>query len=341
MQNWIEPLGLILGPAAAAAVAAGQAAWLAGGPIAFALARLPQSGEIVPLRSLPADARAALARITAPPPPWAGLPTDRPLVMGVVNVTPDSFSDGGRFAARDAAIAAGRAMAASGADIVDVGGESTRPGAAPVPPEEEIARVLPVVRALAQEGAAVAIDTRNAATMAAALEAGARIVNDVSALRHDPAVAALVAARGCPVVLMHMRGDPATMQGLARYEDVALDVARELAGRLDAAERAGIGPARIALDPGIGFAKAAGHNEALLARLPVLLNLGCRLLVGVSRKAFIGRLSGEADPLCRLPGSLAAGVVALLGGAAILRVHDVAETVQAVRVWHGIAAGRN
>jgi dihydropteroate synthase len=333
----IEPLGLIYGAAAAEAVAAGQAAWLVGGPVAFAMARLPEDGRILPLRDLPADRRPALERLAAPPPPWAGLPTGRPLVMGIVNVTPDSFSDGGRFAAHEAAIEAGRAMAAAGADLVDVGGESTRPGAEATPPEEEQAHVLPVIRALAQAGVVVSVDSRNATTMAAALDAGARIVNDVSGLAYDPHAAALVAARGCPVVLMHMRGVPATMQSLTGYGDIAWDITRELAERLAAAEAAGLVRASVALDPGIGFAKAPGQNEELLARLPVLLNLGCRLLVGVSRKGFIGRLSGEAQPLRRLPGSLTAGVMALLGGAAILRVHDVPETVQAVRVWQGIA----
>jgi len=330
----LEPLGLLHGRAAADAVAAGQAAWLAGGPVAFCLAR--RDGAVLPVASLPATWQPVLACITRRPPPWAGLPAHRRLVMGIVNVTPDSFSDGGRHAATDVAIAAGRAMAAAGADIVDVGGESTRPGSQPTPVAEEQARILPVIRALATAGIAVSADTRNAATMAAALDAGARIINDVSALAHDQAAAAFVAQRGCPVVLMHMRGTPATMQSRTDYADIALDVTRELAARLEVAIAAGIAPEAIALDPGIGFAKAPGQNEALLARLPVLLNLGCRIVAGVSRKGFIGRVSGEADAMRRLPGSLAAGLQALAGGASVLRVHDVAETVQAVRVWHAI-----
>jgi dihydropteroate synthase len=332
----IEPLGLLHGPAAAAAVAAGEAVWLAGGPAAFALARLPEEGRIVPVNRLDRAQGPALARLAAAPPAWAGLPTGRPCVMGILNATPDSFSDGGRHADLRAAIAAGRAMAAAGADVIDVGGESTRPGAAPVPEAEEQARALPVVRALAAEGITVSIDTRNAATMAAALAAGARIVNDVSALAHDPDAAALVAARGCPVVLMHMRGTPATMPHLLDYADPPWDVLRELAARIAAAERAGIARAAIAIDPGIGFAKGTTHNAVLLARLPILLNLGCRLVVGVSRKGFIERIAGPAAPLARLGGSLAAGLAGVLGGAAVLRVHDVAETVQAVRVWQAI-----
>lgn len=258
--------------------------------------------------------------------------------MGVLNVTPDSFSDGGRHADRQRAIEAGLAMAAAGADIVDVGGESTRPGAPPIPPEIEQARVVPVIRALAAAGVRVSIDSRNAATMAAALDAGAAIVNDVSALTHDPAAAALVAARGCPVVLMHMRGEPATMNEHAVYADIAREVAGELAAHIAAATQAGIAPEAIAIDPGIGFAKLAPQSLELLRRLPELAALGRPILVGVSRKSFIGRIGGEPDPLRRLPGSLAAGLFAVSRGAHILRVHDVAETVQALRLWTALVS---
>lgn len=270
---------------------------------------------------------------------WAGLTLDRPRIMGILNVTPDSFSDGGRYDGLDAAVAAARAMAASGADIVDIGGESARPGAEPVSPEEEQARILPAIRALAASGCRISVDTRNAATMAAALDAGAAIVNDVSALAHDPASAPLVAARGCPVVLMHMRGTPVTMRAFAVYRDVAAEVRSELAARLEAAELAGIRRDRIALDPGIGFAKLPAQNVALLHHLPLLLDLGCPILVGVSRKSLIGKLAGVKDPRERGPGSLAAGLWALSHGASVLRVHDVPETVQAVRVWHAIETG--
>ncbi len=259
--------------------------------------------------------------------------------MGVLNVTPDSFSDGGDHAARDAAIFAGVAMAADGADIVDVGGESTRPGAAEVPPDIERQRVLPVIRALAARGLCISVDTRNASTMAAALDAGATIVNDVSGLTHDPHAANLIAQRGCPVVLMHMRGTPATMRDRARYADVAAEVIAELEGCLRAAERAGIRRDAIVLDPGIGFAKDADQSVAVLRALPRFADLGRPLLVGVSRKSFIGAASQEADARRRLPGSLAAGLFALAHGAAILRVHDVRETVQAIRVWTVLAGG--
>lgn len=266
---------------------------------------------------------------------WAGLPPDRVLVMGIVNVTPDSFSDGGDAFDAGAAIAAGQAQFQAGADIADVGGESTRPGASPLPPEAEIARVLPVVRALASRGA-VSIDTRNAATMRAALEAGARIVNDVSALAHDPDAARIVAQAGCAVVLMHMRGTPATMADQATYADVAAEVARELGLRRDAAVAAGIAARDIALDPGIGFAKTPSQNLTLLRGLDRIVALGHPVLVGVSRKRFIGAYGAAPDAKARLPGSLAAGLFALSRGARILRVHDVAETVQALRVWQAL-----
>ena len=268
---------------------------------------------------------------------WAGMALDRPRIMAILNITPDSFSDGGDFIDPDAAITAGRAMAAAGADIIDVGGESTRPRTQPTPPDVEQARILPVIRGLASAGLRVSVDTRHAATMAAALDAGAAIVNDVSGLGFDPASAALVAVRGCPVVLMHMRGDPTNMYTRATYDDVVRDVRRELAERIAAAERAGVASGQIAIDPGIGFAKRATQSIELLRRLPELATLGYPILVGVSRKSFMAAITGETEPRQRLPGSLAAGLFALSRGAAILRVHDVAETVQAVRLWQALS----
>ncbi len=351
----IEPLGLLHGAAARAAVAAGVALPLAGGPGAFSLARLHEAGPhpgplpegegagslslweragVRAVAAIPPGWSVERARITAAPPAWAGLPTDRPLVMGILNVTPDSFSDGGLHAATADAVAHGYRLLAEGADLIDVGGESTRPGAAEVPASLEQARILPVIRALAAEGAVVSVDTRHAATMAAGLDAGARIVNDVSGLAFDLRAADVVRERRCPVVVQHMRGVPATMADLARYGDVAVEVTRELAARLDAA---GLDPALVMVDPGIGFAKLPPHNLEMLARLPLLLNLGCRVLVGASRKGFLGAAAAEPEPASRIPGSLAAGMAAVLGGAAMLRVHDVAATVQALRIWTGIA----
>ncbi|MCA7118088.1 MAG: dihydropteroate synthase [Acidibrevibacterium sp.] len=335
----IEPLGLLDGEAAAAAVAERLALPLAGGRLAFTLARLiDESGaRIVPVTAIPDEFAPLRARITAKPPPWAGLPTDRPAVMGILNVTPDSFSDGGRHFDHQAAIAAGQAMAEAGAAIIDVGGESTRPGAEAIAPGEEQRRVLPVIRALAARGILVSADTRHAATMAAALDAGAAIINDVSGLTHDPDALALVARRDCAVVMMHMRGAPATMKSLATYGNVACEVAAELGARLDAALAAGIAPARIALDPGFGFAKEGRQNLDLMRRLALFANFGCPLLVGVSRKRLVGMASGEGEASRRAPGSIAAGLYALAHGAFILRVHDVAETVQAVRVWDNLS----
>ena len=267
---------------------------------------------------------------------WAGLPPG-PVVMGILNVTPDSFSDGGDAMGAAQAIAAGQRMIADGAGILDIGGESTRPGAVPVPPEEERRRVLPVIAALAGRGVPLSVDTRNAGTMAAALDAGAAIINDVSALTHDPAAASLVARRGCPVVLMHMRGTPATMMAHATYGDVAAEVLAELAARIGAAEAEGVARSSIAVDPGIGFAKTAEHDIMMLQRLSILLGLGCQIVVGVSRKRLIAHLSGAGDVKQRMAGSIAAGLYALSRGATILRVHDVAATVQAVRTWQRLA----
>ena len=269
---------------------------------------------------------------------WAGFSLNRPLVMGILNITPDSFSDGGAHMNAEAAISAGRAMLAAGVDIIDIGGESTRPGAAIVPADTERQRVIPVIAGLAAHGAVISVDTRNATTMAAGLDAGARIINDVSALRHDPAAASLVAARGCPVVLMHMRGTPQTMNCHAHYANLVRDVTDELMQASHEATAAGITHAAIALDPGFGFAKTGTQNLTLLQDLHHCSKLGFPLLVGVSRKRFLGDLIDHPHkPTARDPASLAAGLFALSQGAHILRVHDVAGTVQAVRVWTRLA----
>ncbi|MFL5263045.1 MAG: dihydropteroate synthase [Anaeromyxobacteraceae bacterium] len=257
-----------------------------------------------------------------------------PFLMGVVNVTPDSFSDGGVYAERDAAVAGAERLLAEGADLVDLGGESTRPGAQEVPADEEIRRVVPVVRALRARGctAPISVDTRKAEVARAALDAGADLVNDVSALA-DPALAALVAERGAPVVLMHMRGTPADMASRAVYGDVVGEVERELAAALARAVALGVREERILLDPGLGFAKKAEHSLALLAALPRLrARLGRPLLVGPSRKSFIGAVAGGAGAADRLPGTLAAVAACVLAGVEYVRVHDVAAARQAARV---------
>jgi len=270
---------------------------------------------------------------------WAGFALDRTLVMGVVNVTPDSFSDGGHHADTDRAIAHGRRLAEDGADILDIGGESTRPGAAPLSEAEEQARVLPVVAALVRDGLCVSVDTYHAGTMARALDAGARIVNDITALTGDPGSLDVVVRARCPVVLMHMAGTPATMQEQPSYRDVVTEVHGYLTGRLAAAVGAGLPVDRIALDPGIGFGKTVDHNLELLRRLSVLAGLGRPVLVGVSRKSMIARLSRNEPPDRRLGGSLALALAAVDAGAAILRVHDVAETVQALTLRRALKGG--
>jgi dihydropteroate synthase len=269
-----------------------------------------------------------------PAPTGAGL-THMARLMGIVNVTPDSFSDGGRFLDPERAIEHGRRLAGDGADILDVGGESTRPGARAVTAEEELARVAPVLAGLGEVDAEISIDTSKVAVAEAALDAGAEIVNDVTALRAEPALAGLCAARGCGVVLMHMQGTPRTMQENPIYGDVVDDVKAVLAGRIEFAVGEGIDEEAIWIDPGIGFGKTVRHNLELIARLAELRDLGRPLVVGTSRKRFIGSLTGrEVDD--RVGGSVASIVLALAHGADVLRVHDVAEVRDAVRVAEAI-----
>ncbi|MGQ0665382.1 MAG: dihydropteroate synthase [Pseudomonadota bacterium] len=279
-----------------------------------------------------ADARAAGARR------FAGFVLDRSLIMGVVNVTPDSFSDGGDHADPGAAISHGLSLLAEGADILDVGGESTRPGALPVPPEVELQRAIPVVAALDQAGAVVSIDTRRPEVMRAALAAGARIVNDITALQDHAESLDMVARSGAAVVLMHMQGEPRTMQVDPRYDDAPAEIEAFLRERVMACRAAGMSLERIAVDPGIGFGKTVEHNLELLRALPRLKRLGAAVAIGVSRKGFIGALSRGEPPTGRAAGSLAAGLAAVARGADILRVHDVAMTVQALAVWRAIGA---
>ncbi|MBY0431020.1 MAG: dihydropteroate synthase, partial [Rhodospirillales bacterium] len=280
-------------------------------------------------------------RIGGKRPALAGLDLDRPLVMGIINCTPDSFSDGGDCNTPDSAFARGMAMLEAGADILDIGGESTRPGAEAVLPEQEAARVVPVIRALAGKGAVISIDTRHALVMRAALAAGAKIINDVTALTGDALSLTVAAESGAPVILMHMRGDPRTMQDQPTYDYAPLDVHDYLSRRIAACEAAGIPRAKIMADPGIGFGKTVEHNLQILFRLGLLHGLGCGILLGVSRKSFIARLCKDEAPKERLPGSLASALAGIAQGAQVVRVHDVAETVQAVRVWEAARqAGR-
>ena len=263
---------------------------------------------------------------------------DRARVIGIVNVTPDSFSDGGEHATVEAAIAHGLQLAEQGADALDIGGESTRPGAQDVPVDEELRRVIPVVEALAkQTSLPISVDTSKPEVMRAAVAAGAGLINDVYALRREGALEA-AAELGVPVVLMHMLGEPRSMQDAPRYDDVVADVHRFLAERIFAAEMAGIAKKRVIIDPGFGFGKTIAHNLALLAQLDRFTELGVPVLAGLSRKKTIGELTGRADPHERIHGSVAAHLIAAQRGAMLLRVHDVAATVDALQVWNAVAA---
>ena len=266
------------------------------------------------------------------------LALDRPRVMGIVNVTPDSFSDGGAHADAEAAIAHGLRLVEEGADLLDVGGESTRPGAQAVSPEEELRRVLPVIEGLAARVAVpISVDTRRAQVMRAAVAAGAGMINDVQALRGEGALEA-AAELGVPVVLMHMQGQPRDMQDAPHYDDVVGEVHRFLAERIFACEMAGIERRRIVVDPGFGFGKTTAHNLQLLAQLRRFTELGVPVLAGLSRKRSIGELTGREDPRARVAGSVAAHLIAAQNGAMLLRVHDVAATVDALKVWAAVAA---
>jgi len=343
MRTLIRPTGFVNSPFGND----GKVARLAGGLNWFASAELiTEDGRrtLVPVEGIESrfdDAMAAdWARLTsARSALQMGARTirlDQPQVMGIINATPDSFSDGGSYADAGAAAEAGAIMAGQGAAIIDVGGESTRPGATMVWEGDEVERILPVVQRLAAGGNAVSIDTRKSGVMRAAIDAGAGLVNDVSGLEWDPLSAAVVAEAGVPVVLMHHQGDPQSMQDAPRYGDVLVEVYHWLEERVAAAEDAGIERSKILVDPGLGFGKTVAHNLELLNGLALFQGLGCAVVVGASRKRMIGALAGEAPADQRLPGSLALALKAVDQGAQMIRVHDVAETVQALKVWRGL-----
>ncbi|MEY8800852.1 dihydropteroate synthase [Leisingera sp. XS_AS12] len=276
-------------------------------------------------------------RLTARRATIAGLDVTQPQIMGILNVTPDSFSDGGRHADVDTACTAALQMVADGATIIDIGGESTRPGAAEVPEAEEILRTAPVIEAIrAQSQVPISIDTRKATVGLEALEVGANLVNDVSGFTFDPALAPLAAQASVPVCIMHAQGDPATMQEDPQYADVLLDVYDYLDAQIDRLEAIGVVREQIVIDPGIGFGKTLEHNLTLLRNLSLFHGLGCPILLGVSRKGFIGKIGEEPQAAARAPGSIAVGLAALAQGVQFLRVHDVAETVQALRLWQAV-----
>ncbi|MBK9079367.1 MAG: dihydropteroate synthase [Hyphomicrobium sp.] len=289
------------------------------------------------------DALAAsdlMKALTDPRPRYAGLDVTRPRIMGIVNVTPDSFSDGGRNASTQAAIDHGMRLLEEGADILDIGGESTRPGSDAVQLDEELRRVIPVIEGLrAKTEAVISVDTRKAEVMRRANQAGADIINDVSALTHDPEALHVAAETGLPVMLMHAQDDPKTMNDDPQYSDVVLDVFDFLESRIRACEAAGIPRAKIVADPGIGFGKHLHHNVAVMGGLSLYHGLGVPLLLGASRKKMIGQLCDVADARDRVPGSLAAMLVGAAAGVQLFRVHDVKETKQALEVWRASVAG--
>jgi dihydropteroate synthase len=329
----------------------GKVARLAGGLNWFAAVELLSvdddrrvASELVPVEGIESrfddDLAAQWKAITEVRPPLQlgerTIRLDQPQIMGIINATPDSFSDGGQFADATAAAEAGADMTGQGAAIIDVGGESTRPGARSVWEGDEIERIVPVIRQLAMGGAAVSADTRKVDVMTAALDAGARMINDVSALTYDDRSAGVIAASSVPVVLMHHQGAPETMQENPHYDDVLIQVYRWLEDRVAAAEEDGIQRDRILIDPGFGFGKNVGHNLELMNGLALFHSLGCPIVVGASRKRTIGALSGEAPADKRLGGSIAFAVKAAEQGVQVLRVHDVYETMQALKVWRGL-----
>ncbi|MFB0992291.1 MAG: dihydropteroate synthase [Rhodospirillales bacterium] len=266
------------------------------------------------------------------PTSYARLSLDQSRIMGVINVTPDSFSDAGEVFAQVDAVARGKAMVEAGVDILDVGGESTRPGAQEISISEELDRVIPVIEGLLETGVILSVDTRHAEVMAGAIQAGAHIINDVTALTGEPKSLEVVANLGCPVILMHMQGEPGTMQNAPMYEDAPREVSDYLAKRIKACEAAGIARSQIAIDPGIGFGKTVDHNLQIIKQIERLHEHGCAIVLGVSRKRFIGLITDTQNPQGRLPGSLAAAVYARTKGVQIFRVHDVAESKQALLI---------
>ncbi len=293
-----------------------------------------EAPAIVTAQDIPAD---ALNRLTRPRSDIAELSMDRPQIMGILNATPDSFSDGGIHNSVETAVAAAKQMAAQGAGILDIGGESTRPGANFVPEDEEIARTEPLIKAIrAETQALISIDTRKASVARAAWNVGAGLINDVSGFTFDPALAPFCAEVNAPVCVMHMQGDPVTMQDDPKYDDVLLDVYDFLEGQVAHLEKLGLNRSKIVVDPGIGFGKAHAHNLTLLQNLSLFHGLGCPILLGVSRKGFIGEIGQEPRKDARAPGSIAVGLAGLAQGVQILRVHDVVETAQALRLWAAV-----
>jgi dihydropteroate synthase len=348
---YLQPVGLFYAEVARDAVALGGALPLAGSSMAFGAVRLWEgeaghvrhtilrTPEILAVQE--PRVRALLERIAAPRAHIAGLDMNGPKIMGVVNVTPDSFSDGGDSARSADAIALARRLEAEGASIIDIGAESTRPGAQPLENAAELARLLPVLRGLADLKAPVSVDTRKPDVMRQAVRAGAAIINDVSGLTYSSDSLAAATELGKPVILMHAQGEPATMQDNPVYKDAVIEVYDYLESRIEAAGNAGISRDRIVADPGIGFGKTLSHNLSILRNVGIFHGLGVPLLTGTSRKGFIGKITGAAAPKDRLAGSLASAADAISQGVQIVRVHDVKATREALAVWQALYGSPN
>lgn len=353
---YIQPLGILRGCVASGAVKSGHALWLAGGPLAFNMVKVifRQTGAryeevLVPIFKLDQFASGLSAiqqqkvsvlfrKISDARPAMGPLEWGWPLLQGIVNVTPDSFSDGGQYNSPGLAIDHARSLIRAGADIIDIGGESTRPGSSRVTVDEELDRVMPVIEGLSDISVPISIDTRSRQVMECALKAGAGIINDVSALSHDNHALEYMSGQDCPVILMHALNSPDTMQNNPQYDDVLLDVYDYLEKRLEICQNAGIDPDRLIIDPGIGFGKTVDHNVELLANLSLFHGLGAPVLLGVSRKSFIGSVTAGKNADERLAGSLAFGQTGYEQGIQILRIHDVRESRQARDSW--VASGK-
>jgi dihydropteroate synthase len=348
---YLEPVGLLYGPVAQEAVSLGAALPLAGGSIAFSAVRLwegePGSVKHAIVRTSTIEAideprvKELLERITAPRAAIAGVSMDGPRLMGIVNVTPDSFSDGGEHFEPGAAIKYATSLASEGADFIDIGGESTRPGSEPVAAEEELRRILPVLQGLAGLSAAISVDTRKPEVMRAAAKAGVAIINDVSALAFSPDSLATAAELEKPVILMHARGDPKTMQDNPSYRDVVIEVYDFLESRIEAATAAGLPRGSLIADPGIGFGKTLAHNQSLLQSISLFHGLGAPLLTGTSRKRSLQKIAGATGPKDEAAASLAAALDAVSQGVQIVRLHDLHATRQALAVWGWLRGGRD
>ena len=337
----INPIGFLSGAAASRAISEGFAAPLVGTEVAFVsvetFSKLP-TGEFECIVVPASSSNLELTKLTGEREAFAGIQLNKPIVVGVLNVTPDSFSDGGEFLRPKDAIARAIALVLEGADIVEIGAESTRPGATPLEEREELERLLPIVEAAVAEGIRVSVDTRRANVMKSVIDAGVGIINDVTALTWDAESIDAIASSGVSIVLMHMQGSPRTMQDNPRYNLASVEIYEWLSQRVEACVRGGIPSDRIAIDPGFGFGKTTNHNKEILDRVGMFHGIGCALCIGVSRKSFLGAITQAHAPKHRLAATIAATMIAIARGTQIHRVHDVAAVKQAIDVWNALTS---